>query len=987
MDRPDRHLYTIPPDVPFLERLAEGILERAGGLTPELARMIVLLPTRRACRSLRDTFLNLSEGTPVLLPRLQPLGDVDQDELDLRLAGIYGVEGLTSVPPAIEPAKRLFLLMGLIEKWNPGLSPDQSLQLAKSLAVLLDQVHTEDLDYTKLAALVPETLSEHWQLTLKFLTIITEAWPQILAHEGQIDPADRRNRLRKLMAQSWQDHPPDAPVIAAGSTGSIPSTAALLDVVSRMEQGAVILPGLDLELDETSWSSLEDTHPQATMRALLTRFGAERADVALWGTRPVAPTPRRLLGRALMQPADTVQAWTLYDDAQKQDLQESLAGISLIEAETPAEEALAIAVLMRETLETPGATASLITPDRTLARRVCSALRQWNVMVDDSAGTALPATDAGQMAMMALECALNTFSPLSLLNLLRHPFNKIANDPVLISLFDRSLCRGARPRPGIAGLRDRAASLKNPRPELDALLDTIEAAFMPLAELRGAHPPSDYAKALARVCETLAGDRDFLWSRDDGDALSGVLRDFIAHAETLKAADMAAFSGLLGQMMAQCSVRPGYGGHSRLTILGQLEARMVSADLMILGSLNETSWPAEPQHDPWMSRPMRKEFGLPSPERSIGLSAHDFVQALSQRRVALTRSLKAGGVQTVPSRWLQRFATLRTAANLDMDPRPACLEWARQLYDPEGEQVAATCPEPRPATQDRPVQLSATWIEKWLKNPYQVYAAKILRLRLLDLIDQESDASDRGSFIHDVLQEFGEQTRERLPADPQALLFDIAHRKIAGQGLDSAAWQYWKPRLERALAWVARQEKAWREEASPYLIEATGTHGFTLDDGSTFTLTAKADRIDRLKSGGVAIIDYKTGEPPSKSQMLSGQACQLPLEGVLMRKGGYGAVLPVEVLSHWKISGGRDAGKVQNTDPSTKDGDMIDAAESGLTTLVTQYRQQDTPYKAVAPSGNRIYDDEKAMAHLARTAEWSSIETDDTDGSGDGDSA
>ncbi len=979
MDQHTRHLYTIPADVPFLERLAEGILERSGGLTPELARMLVLLPTRRACRSLRDTFLRLSDGVPVLLPRLQPLGDVDQDELDLRLAGLYGVEGLVSVPPAIESPKRLFLLMGLIEKWNNDLSPDQSLQLAKSLAVLLDQVHTEDLDYTKLAQLVPESLSEHWQLTLKFLTIITEAWPLILAQEQQIDPADRRNRLRKLMAQSWQDNPPDTPVIAAGSTGSIPSTAALLDVVSRMKQGAVILPGLDLELDETSWQTLEDTHPQATMRALLRRFDAARTDVRLWGSKPAPAMPRRLLGRALMQPADTVQIWTEYDEAHKKELQQSLDGITLIEADTPAEEALAIAVLMRETLETPGATASLVTPDRTLARRVCSALRQWNVLVDDSAGTSLPATHAGELATMALACVLEEFTPLSVLNLLRHPYNKIGNDPALIARFDKLLCRGARPRPGLAGLQERADLLAPAAPEINSLLEQLGEAFAPLTGLRGRQAAPEFAKALATVCETFAGSRDFLWGQDDGDALSAILRDFINHAEILPPMDMAAYAGLLSQMMAQCSVRPSYGGHSRLTILGQLEARMLSADLMILGSLNENSWPAEPQHDPWMSRPMRKEFGLPSPDRSIGLSAHDFVQALCHKRVALTRSLKAGGVQTVPSRWLQRFSTLRVAAGLQIDNDPACLTWARHLYKPGTDPLAATCPQPRPATADRPVQLSATWIEKWLKNPYQIYAAKILRLRLLDLIDQESDASDRGSFIHDILHEFIEQTRERLPANPQDLLYKIAERKIAEQGLDSAAWQYWKPRLERALAWVAQQEKLWREDAMPYLAEATGTHDFRLADGSIFTLTAKADRIDRLKSGGVAIIDYKTGTPPPKSQMLSGQACQLPLEGVLMHKGGYGEILPVKLLSHWKISGGSEAGRVQDTDPY-KDGNMIEAAEQGLVTLASQYRQPDMPYTATVPSGARLYDDEKAIAHLARTAEWSSIDSEDSDG-------
>lgn len=974
-----RHLHTIPADVPFLGRLADGLVEMAGGLTPELARMIVLLPTRRACRSLRDTFLKLSGGLPVLLPRLRPLGDIDQDELEMQLAGLCGSAAMTSVPPAIPSVKRLFLLMELIGKWRPALIPDQRLQLAKALAILLDQVHTEDLDYTRLHTLVPAELAAHWQLTLEFLSIVTAAWPKILAQEGEIDPADRRNQLTKLLAKTWDQHPPEIPVIAAGSTGSIPATAALLDVVSRMEKGHVILPGLDTGLDDETWNALPDTHPQATMRLLLSRLDVSRRDIKIWGETPLPPTPRLVLARTLMHPSHRIETWATIDSKEKHVLQAGLRDLDLIEAPTQAEEALTIAIAMRETLHNPGATATLVTPDRTLARRVSAALRQWNVQVDDSAGTSLEATAAGQLASTILACVLEDFSPLRLLDLLRHPLNYTLGSRAPTDDLDRLVFRGLRPPGGLAGLIEKADRLNPARPKLGDLLRHIEKMFAPLTSLNAAPRPfSLFATTLAQLCETLAGGGDYLWGRGDGEALAGLLSSLQQDTKTADPVTLEEFSRILRHLMKLGSVRPGYGGHSRLTILGQLEARMVESDLMILGGLNEGSWPADPANDPWMSRPMRRDFGLPSPERSIGLSAHDFVQALCHRRVLLTRSLKNGGVQTVPSRWLQRFTTLREAAGLSLTPGNPYLEWARIRNCASATPVPARPPRPCPPVESRPQALSATSVEKLLRNPYHIYAVKILRLRPLAPIDQDDYSAERGSLVHATLREFIDLTRDKLPPDALALLTSMAREKAKERGLSGPQWEYWAARLERGLDWFIKNEMAWRQRGTPYLLEATGHCLLPLEDGTFFTLRATADRIDRLIAGGVAIIDYKTGALPTVAAMRRGTESQLLLEAVIMTHGGFGERQKVGEISHWHISGGRQAGEVRSVDLSEqgKNGDQINLAEQGLIRIASNFRRYETPYLALPPAGIP-FAEEKAIAHLARLMEWSSLDTED----------
>src|SRR5680860_609155 len=331
-------LYTIPPSAPFLTTLARALLSGdlplPGGEKPDpltLPFTTIYLPTRRAARGLREAFLAESGGAALLLPRIHALGDADEDA-----AIIFGAEADNGADgamgaSAIEALPRRLALMRLILAWGLAPAPDateaeieaiswvnspgQASSLAADLARLMDFVESEEIDFSSLDKLVPEDLASHWEATIQFLAIVTEHWPQYLRDNGLVSPVTRRNLL---MAQETARLAQGSayPVIAAGSTGTVPATARLLETIANLENGAVVLPGLDLFLDDDSWESLpkHPEHPQAGMAELLRKLGVERRDVCyVPGCAPDGPARARLhLASEALRPAETTEHWQRY---------------------------------------------------------------------------------------------------------------------------------------------------------------------------------------------------------------------------------------------------------------------------------------------------------------------------------------------------------------------------------------------------------------------------------------------------------------------------------------------------------------------------------------------------------------------------------------------------------------------------------------------------------------------------------------------------
>ncbi|MGD1878009.1 MAG: double-strand break repair protein AddB, partial [Kiloniellaceae bacterium] len=940
---------------------------------------------------------------PLLLPRLLPLGDLDPDEL-LFAAPSFAAAGAASLPPAISAVQRQLLLASCIlshsraqaaQTSSAELSEDQAIRLAAELARLLDQVETEGLDFADLQGLVPEDYAAHWQITLQFLRIVTEEWPAILQKLGCIGPAERRRRLAELQSAAWQAHPPADPVIAAGSTGAIPATAELLRTIAGLPQGAVILPGLDLESDAEIWQEIrrDPGHPQYGMAQLLDRLELPRERVMLWAedaTPEVDAGRARFANLALRPPGGTARWHEAAHDRARAAFDAALDGVQRIDCADSGEEALVVALLLRRQVERPGATAALVTPDRDLARRVATNLQRWRIEVDDSAGRSLAATPPGVFLRLTAAMVAERFAPVALLAALKHPLAAGGQAPAAFRRRVRDLelavLRGARPAAGLEGLRNALIEGKTAE-DLVAWFDRLAERLAPFAEtlrpealsegpVRGDTRLSDLVAAHLAAAEALAesdseSGADRLWAGDAGEAAAAFASELAEAGLVTPVSRGLHYPAALEARMAGRAVRPRYGLHPRVAILGPLEARLQHADLLILGGLNEGTWPAEVDPGPWLSRPMQSAFGLPLPERRIGLAAHDFFQAFCAPRVTLTRAQRVGGAPTVPARWLRRIDALRDGLGLtaDLHREEAQLKaWAAALDQPR-QVVPIKQPLPCPPVEARPRTLSVTRIETWMGDPYALYAQSILKLRPLDPLDADPGAAERGTLVHAALERFLKKHPKTLPPTALDDLLEIGAEVFHPIRAKPGAFAFWWPRFLRVAHWVVAEEQARRAGIGESYVEITGA--LVIDAPyKPFTLTAKADRIDRLRDGSLEIIDYKTGAPPEKKKVDRGFAPQLPLDAAIAAAGGFKGLPqgPVGALTFWRLSGGTPPGEVLAA--SAKDPAALAAeALEGVKRLVASFDDPATPYACqprpeLAPRFNDYN-------HLSRIAEWS----------------
>lgn len=969
---------TIASGRPFLDLLARGILQQYGSDPLTLSHVTVLLPTRRACRALADTFLRQGDGAALLLPVIRPLGDVDEDELDLRGIG----EADEALP--FGTLERDLLLARLLLRASSltGNDSANALRLARELGHLLDAAATEEVGLDRLPDLVPAELAGHWQQTLDFLRIIRETWPAIKAEQGRSDSAEHRQRATQRWIEHWQAAPPADPVIAAGSTGTIPATARLLKLISRLPEGCVVLPGLDRRLDDAAWKAVHDepTHPQHALARLLDTLGVLRAEVTNWPDQGDAPDGRAaLLTAALLPPAES-HRWR---DLRGGIAQDALAGLQRIEAPGPREEALSIALAMRETLETPGRTAALITPDRMLARRVCLELARYGIAVDDSAGLPLIQTAPAVFLRLLAAAVAEDFAPVPLLALLKHPFCRLGMTRGELLRWTRSLerklLRRSRPAVGLAALTaDLAGDAESLRPlaRLAAVAQTMQGDERQSTDLKTLLQ----VQVTAAEALTVAPDQPTpLWQQEAGEALHALVVGLLQASDQFGTVTPAEWPRLLDALLEGQVVRPRRPSHSRLAIWGLLEARLQQADRIILGGLNEGTWPPQAREDPWLSRPMRAALGLSSPEFRLGQTAHDFVQAASGSDVILTRAAKVDGTPTVPARWLLRLEALldQRDARWINSLAPQYLAWAEQLDTPS-QSLKSDPPRPTPPVKARPRKLPVTDIETWIRDPYAIYARRVLNLRRLDPPDQPPDARVRGNVIHKVLEKFQQKYTDALPGDAVAL------DELLALGRDEfGAWleqpdiaALWWPRFERAMRWFLTYERERRAGGyRPVLLEADGATELAAPAG-TFTLEARADRIDRHDGDGrLAILDYKTGNPPTPRQVSSGLAPQLALEAAIAQAGGFAGLSPAGIaeLVYIRLGGGAEPGEARRIETGSGRTEIPPADELACQALerlsgwVARFDDAAIPY--LSRPRPQFVDYPGDYDHLARVAE------------------
>jgi ATP-dependent helicase/nuclease subunit B len=973
--------FNIPAHRPFVADLAQGLFDTLSPLGPEaLSQAVVLTPTRRGARALADAFVAAAGGAAVLPPQIRPLGDLDEGEAPFE-PGDLAVD----LPAAIAPLRRRFELIRLVighqDRLRRKLDPSAALELGDALGSFLDSLQIEEVSVGEgLADLVSADLAEHWHVSREFLEMALNAWPRRLAELGLVDVSARRVALLRALAEKWDRDPPPGVLIAAGSTGTAPATADLLAVIARAPQGCVVLPGLDDSLADRAWAKVGEQHPQGAMKRLLGRAGITRGDVRLWPGSPTLETRgrwrRRVINEAL-RPAEATDEWLdviakLRAEAESDRIDpivEGLKGLSVITARAEDETATVAALLLREALEVPGMTAALVAPDQALARRVATKLARWGVTADSSAGVALSGCPCGVLAGLVAHAMVDPLDPIRMLAILKHPLTKLDLEPQALDAARETLeLKGLRgPRP--AEWRVLESRLEG---EALDLLARYRAALAPgLAAAGGA--PSAAARGLTETLEALTGGPlGGLWAGHGGEALARLLVGLIEESDGLPGASARGFADLLQRLISGETVRAGGATHPRLRILGAIEARLTRADRLIVAGLEEGTWPQGAPIDPFLSRPMRERLGLPSPERRVGLAAHDFAQAACAPEVILLHSERREGGPAVKSRWLWRLETLARGAGVKaLAGRPEVLEWARSL-DAADEYAPAPRPAPIPPVAHRPRKMAVTRVEALTRDPYAVWARDILRLYPMDRPDEAVDARARGTAIHSAFEQFVLGHPREVPDDAAAIFEGLYLKALEDQGMPHEALARERALAREAAEWVAALERQRRADGRTLHVEQTGRLVLPLPGGA-FEVNAKADRIELDPAGFGHILDYKTGQAPSKKMVETGFSPQLTLTAAILAAGGFpglGRPTPGD-LTYLSVTGRKPAGREETR--ATAGDDSIEAARKaleGLEELVRRFDDPEQPYLSrSAPQFVKMHMSD--YDHLARVFEWS----------------
>ncbi|SMP06357.1 double-strand break repair protein AddB [Shimia sagamensis] len=953
-------VFALPPGADFPRYLVEGLRARFADQHPDaIAKATVIVNTARMARRVHALF---DAGPATLLPRIQLLGD-------------FANTASAHLPAATPPIRQRFELIQLVTRLleqQPDLAARASVyDLADSLAALFDEMAGEGVSVDTIEALDVSDQSGHWARAQSFFRIARHFIEDMDSAPGQ---EARQRRAIEAIVASWDQSPPQRPIILAGSTGSRGTMQLLMQAVAQLPQGAVVLPGFDFDMPPETWDHLSDglqseDHPQYRFRNLVQSLGLAPQDVTLWhGCKAPSPARNKVVSLAL-RPAPVTDQW-LSEGPTLGDLSHATQDVTLVEATTQREEALAIAARFRKAAD-EGLTCALITPDRMLSRQVTAALDRWDIVPDDSAGQPLQLSPPGRFLRHVVALFHQKLTSEALLTLLKHPLAHSGENRGDHLKYTRDLELWIRrlgvTYPNADDMRAWAAARDDKMAEwMTWLTSNFCAAIQPNDDVTTLL--ETHITLAERIAQGSGEGSGGLWDQAAGRSAARLVAEVRDHAQVVGTISPSDYADLFGAILSRAEVRDRDTGHPNLLIWGTLEARVQGADLVILGGLNEASWPESPSPDPWLNRKLRHDAGLLLPERRIGLSAHDFQQAIGAPEVWITRSVRSDEAETVPSRWINRLTNLLSGlpdqhgpeALQDMKARgDTWLSYVRAI-----ETVplvpAATRPSPTPPPEARPRQLSVTEIKRLIRDPYAIYAKHVLRLRPLNPLMRTPDALLRGIVIHDVLEQLIKTSvAEDTPVTREQILA-VSETVLAKNVPWATARALWQARLDRVADHIVHGEEARRKRGKPLAFE-TSAEGLIPELG--FRLTAKADRIDQTDSGALILYDYKTGSPPSKDEQTYFDK-QLLLEAAMAEQGGFKDIDPSDVADAIYIGLG--------TSPKDQPAPLLETPPTTVweefTTLIQHYVADGKGF--TSRRAMRAERDEGDFDQLARFGEW-----------------
>jgi len=1021
----DKNIYTIASYRPFLDSVASGILDQVAGDPIKLSDYTIVVPDSETGFALREAFVGQLHGKTYIMPNIEIIGKIDKEHLSLKIFDDKDLlKSLMDFPsPVSKLHRQLFLSQEILKIPYMASSTQKAIKLGGELGKFIDELQRYNVSFENIGNFVPNNFKEQWSKTADFLKIVTEAWPKKLEDLGKSDPELYKNKIIDIQTEYWRKNKSDNPIIAIGFNETTPAVKKLLNSIASINKGAVILQGFDKKMDTDSWNALTSVHPQYIFKKLLEDLGVSRLKTIEWKSEPIFKNnfaratnikrtnlEREKLLREAMRPSGTAESWNKLTSVKETKSKkkiifkktkesrginpQALNGMDLITCNSAQEEASVIALKLRETLELEGRRAMFVTPDRSLARRVSSHLKKWDIIVPDDAGLPLSETSVGIYLLATASMAAEDLAPIPMLEALKHPLAAMGEDK---SEFRRKLSEledlvfhGPRPDSGIKGIKGvlsakfnrharrpiKSRILKRDMRAFVSKLEKIGGVFFDKMSSTKSFPFSEILDEHINFIEALSNDHkntgaNRIWSGEDGKAAAVFLSSLREEANLISNVNGRDYLGIIEGLMRDVNVRSKYKSHSNLKITTPRRASLLKSDVVILGGVNDEKWPEKSNENSWLSPKMIKALNMPEPEKNIGVSAYNFVQLLSNPNVLITRATRNGNAPTVSSPFLMRLMMVLKKSGLEdnFENKTRLLDIHKAMNTPSKvEPIAA--PYVTPAVSKRPKQLPVTAVESLMRDPYAVYTKYILKLKPKASIDSRPSVAERGNFTHDALDEFVKKYPDELPENAEEELLKIGRDTFKKRINNPTVRSFWWPRFEMIAKWFVKFEKDRREISKTLATEVQGKLEIDLGD-RIFTLTAIADRIDRDENDRIEVIDYKTGAVPMQKAVGLGFSPQLTLEALIAYTGGFDGLEASDVggLQYWKLSGGRPAAKIVEVRGDVKK--LSAEARVGIEELMKAFNKKSTPY-LVSPrkEWEPRYSNSR---HLSRVDEWKSV--------------
>lgn len=934
------NVFHIDPSADFLESLIEGIHSRFQGI--DLSQITVFLPSKRACNSLLSSHRNM--------PKLMPIGEIQDNRISI-----------------ISPLEYKLLISQELRRCK-GMSYRKAMMAAAEIYDLIIKFNRDDVNIDSINEVDFSDLPTHSQELIEHFKFINSDLLKTLSLEGRESVICARNKGIYNMIARWQSKPPKFPVIIAGSTGSAKATTELLKATAKLDNGFIIVTGVDMNLSEDSWNQINELHPSFQLKCLLEQLKIKRNDLQNWSASKEAdPLRARFLSEAMCPPS--VMNWHQLDSGEFRDLK----GMEYLDCNSHQEEAMIIIIKIKELIAKGCENIGVIINDLDLKKRILATARLYDININDSYGVSAFIIAQINFISAIFEAIENSFSPIWLIDILANRFAhlKYHKDHLksLVSQLNIKYLRGICAYNNLEKLIEKTAAKEDL--EISQMLQNLLAICERAINMRQKKTVifEDLLSELIVIAEKLSENVDGKITFWEGKFCDEV-KDFLNELSVLKIGPIpvSEFKFILTQCLANKRFSREESQKSMVQILSSIESRLLNFDYVILAGLNEKSWPEGVAPNPWFSA-LSKHVGLAKPEAGIGKSAHDFFCLMHNSQVMITRATTVNGDIQIPSRWLIRIEALAKKLNKLSDIKPRdhyLLKQVREFFLPSNF-TKYSPPTPKPPRELRPTTLSVTQIEKLIRDPYTVYVSKILNIKKLDKLEKMPDQLEFGNFIHQVIDELNKKYKNIKPHEVFDELIVYGKQKLSSLMHNPIVQKMWWPRFEKIARWIVCFEEFKRANGKAKIYsEVKGSISFMTSAG-TFTLTAKADRIEVYENNIASIIDFKTGAIPSNQDVTNMLSPQLPLEALIASKGGFNiAIESVEELAYIQFSVGNKLGAITNIKAPIAE--LVTETEEALLKLIELYADENTPY-TICPNPKKAptYNE---LEHLERLSEW-----------------